>query len=348
MADQNDTPAPSPAAPAAAPAPAAPPPAEAPRGHADTVVVTAENMDQFFAERIAAEQAASGQQPAAAADDPDADADADADDDETDEQRTERRRKPIAERLRELSRQRNAERQRRAQAEQQLEQLRAQPPAAAPAAPAAAEPPAAPAAAAPPPAAAAEDPEPDAAQYTDAFEYARDLAKWQSRVAVREALAARDAEQAQQREQQRAQQVVQTFQQRMQTFRAATADFDAVVGGSVAPTSDHVRNAIIESDNPGPLVYHLARNPQLLAEIQALPPASQARRIGRLEAELAGPPAAAPAPASAPRRAATPPPAPIEPLRGANGAADLPLSPTREYIGTYEQYKRDRLAGRIR
>lgn len=347
MANQNDTPAPSPApaAPAAAPAPAAPPAAEPPRGHADTVVVTAENMDQFFAERIAAEQAASGQQPAAAADDPDADADAD--DDETDEQRTERRRKPIAERLRELSRQRNAERQRRAQIEQQLEQLRAQPPAAAPAPPPAAEPPAAPAAA-PPPAAAAEDPEPDAAQYTDAFEYARDLAKWQSRVAVRDALAARDAEQAQQREQQRAQQVVQTFQQRMQTFRAATVDFDTVVGGSVAPTSDHVRNAIIESDAPGPLVYHLAKNPALLAEIQALPPASQARRIGRLEAELAGPPAAAAAPAPVPRRAATPPPAPIEPLRGANGAADLPLSPSREYLGTYEQYKRDRLAGRIK
>lgn len=338
---------------APAPAPAAPPPAAPePRGHADTVVVTQDNADAFYAERLAEETAnAEGrapQAPATQADEDAALADADAAAAETEAERTERRRKPIAERIGDLTRQRNEERAERERLQAEVDRFKAAaPPPPAPAPPAEPPPPAPAPAPAPAAATPEADPEPDENAYTDAFAYARDLARWESRRAVQEALATERRETAARAEEQRAQQVVQTFQTRMATYRGATSDFDAVVGASVAPTSEHVRSAIIESDDPGPLVYHLAKNPALLAEIQALPPATQARRIGRLEAELSRP-AAAPAPGPAPlRRVATPLPDPIQPVRpGANASGGADLDPNQPM--PYDKYKEARLAGRIK
>lgn len=84
-------------------------------------------------------------------------------------------------------------------------------------------------------------------------------------------------------------------------------DFDTVVG-ELKPTTPFVA-AIMEAENGEDIAYHLGKNPKEAERIAKLPPRSQIREIGKLEAKLLAKPAEPKTPSKAP--------APIAPLTAA-------------------------------
>jgi hypothetical protein len=91
--------------------------------------------------------------------------------------------------------------------------------------------------------------------------------------------------------------------------RAELPDYDGVVGAERIPVSQALAAALVESEHTARLEYHLAKNPERLAELNRLSPRDAARAVGRLEAAIS----------AAGENRATRAPAPLAPLRG--GAA---------------------------
>lgn len=88
--------------------------------------------------------------------------------------------------------------------------------------------------------------------------------------------------------------------------RAELADYDRVVSAARIPVSGALAAALVDSEHTARLEYHLAKNPERLAEMNRLPPREATRAVARLEAAIVG------AEAIRPTRA----PAPLSPLRG--------------------------------
>lgn len=78
----------------------------------------------------------------------------------------------------------------------------------------------------------------------------------------------------------------QTFAERQNAARTVMADYDAVVGGSDTPISNHVGEVIMESEQGPELAYHFAKNPETLIRLNGMSPTQAAREIGRLEASF--------------------------------------------------------------
>lgn len=69
-------------------------------------------------------------------------------------------------------------------------------------------------------------------------------------------------------------------------IRKVVPDFDAVLKQSASwAVSDAVARELAGSDDVAALQYYLAKNPAVLADLNALPAEAVARRIGRIEAE---------------------------------------------------------------
>jgi FtsZ-interacting cell division protein YlmF len=120
-------------------------------------------------------------------------------------------------------------------------------------------------------------PTPD--KYNDYGEYVEALTDWKAEQAV-----------AKRMEQDSSRKVVetrtQTFAERQVAAREVMPDYDAVVGASDTPISNHVGEAIMESDRGPELAYHFAKNPDVLMNLNGMSPTQAAREIGKLEATL--------------------------------------------------------------
>jgi hypothetical protein len=71
--------------------------------------------------------------------------------------------------------------------------------------------------------------------------------------------------------------------------RMSKADPDAVALVAAAtdvPIRNDVRMAVLEQDNSEALAIHFARNPEVLEELNQLPPAAAVSRVGRIAAQL--------------------------------------------------------------
>ena len=79
---------------------------------------------------------------------------------------------------------------------------------------------------------------------------------------------------------------------RDQQARAAEKypDYEEVVGGSDAPITREMSQAIIESDQGAEITYYLAHHPDEAKSIALLSPIRQIAAIGKLEAKLSQPP----------------------------------------------------------
>ena len=184
------------------------------------------------------------------------------------------------------------------------------------------------------------DTEPQPSQFNDAFEYAKALAEF----STEKALAERDRQVAQQREQEAQQKIIQSWAQKVQEAKADLPDFDDLVASSDVVVNNAVRDAILESDVGPQILYHLAENNDLAKRIASLSPNAALREIGRLEAKFdvkvdtkqTGPVVRSKAPA------------PIQPIRGGQGKADIPISADGEFHGSYQAWKAARKSGKIR
>jgi hypothetical protein len=184
------------------------------------------------------------------------------------------------------------------------------------------------------------DQEPQPSQFADAFEYAKALAEF----STEKALAERDRQVEQAREQEAQQKIIQSWAQKVQDAKAELPDFDDLVASSDVVVNNAVRDAILESDVGPRILYHLAENNDLAKKIASLSPNAALREIGRLEAKFeAKPDTKQTAPVVRSKA-----PAPIQPIRGGQGQPDVPMSANGEWHGSYQAWKLARKAGKIR
>jgi len=184
------------------------------------------------------------------------------------------------------------------------------------------------------------DQEPQPSQFNDAFEYAKALAEF----STEKALAERDRQLAQQKEQEAQQKIIQSWAQKVQEAKAELPDFDDLVASSDVVVNNAVRDAILESDVGPKILYHLAENNDLAKKIASLSPNAALREIGKLEAKFeVNPETKQTAPVVRSKA-----PTPIQPIRGGQGKADVPISADGEFHGSYQAWKAARKAGKIR
>jgi hypothetical protein len=184
------------------------------------------------------------------------------------------------------------------------------------------------------------DQEPQPSQFADAFEYAKALAEF----STEKALAERDRQVAQAREQEAQQKIIQSWAQKVQEAKAELPDFDDLVASSDVVVNNAVRDAILESDVGPKILYHLAENNDLAKKIASLSPNAALREIGRLEAKFEAKPETKQTAPVVRSKA----PAPIQPIRGGQGQPDVPMSANGEWHGSYQAWKLARKAGKIR
>jgi TolA-binding protein len=184
------------------------------------------------------------------------------------------------------------------------------------------------------------DQEPQPSQFSDAFEYAKALAEY----STEKALAERDRQVAQAREQEAQQKIIQSWAQKVQEAKAELPDFDDLVASSDVVVNNAVRDAILESDVGPRILYHLAENNDLAKKIAGLSPNAALREIGRLEAKFEVKPETKQTAPVVRSKA----PTPIQPIRGGQGQPDVPMSANGEWHGSYQAWKLARKAGKIR
>jgi len=184
------------------------------------------------------------------------------------------------------------------------------------------------------------DQEPQPSQFSDAFEYAKALAEF----STERALAERDRQVAQAREQEAQQKIIQSWAQKVQEAKAELPDFDDLVASSDVVVNNAVRDAILESDVGPKILYHLAENNDLAKKIASLSPNAALREIGKLEAKFEAKPETKQTAPVVRSKA----PAPIQPIRGGQGQPDVPMSANGEWHGSYQAWKLARKAGKIR
>jgi hypothetical protein len=111
---------------------------------------------------------------------------------------------------------------------------------------------------------------------------------------------------------------------RQEAVKSKLADYDTVVGSSDVPVSEHVRDALLDSEHGPELAYHLARNPSFAADLNNMSATRAALELGRLESQLDNAPAPKPVSKA---------PAPITPLTtGATGRVNLATASMEDYI----------------
>lgn len=190
-------------------------------------------------------------------------------------------------------------------------------------------------------------PKPERSQFVNEAEHEQALIDWSGEKAVRD----KETKDAQER-------MAKAWTERQQAAIAELPDYEQAIGESAnLMVSNEVRDAILESEAGPKLLYHLAKNPALVAELAKDSSTTAVRKIGRLEAKLldakapaADPPAGKTEPAKTAAAAAelSRAPAPITPLKGANAPVEPPIDSRGEFVGTYADWKRLRQEGKIK
>lgn len=184
------------------------------------------------------------------------------------------------------------------------------------------------------------DEKPQPSQFSDAFEYAEALAEYTADKRISE-MKQQEAQAKQAEEQQK---VIQTWAKKVEAAKANLPDFDDIVASSDVVVNDDIRDAILESEVGPQILYHLAENDEAAKRIAGLSPKAALREIGKLEARFEAQPEAEKTAPIVKSKA----PAPIQPLRGSRGVADVPMSTNGEWHGTFAAWKEARKAGKIR
>lgn len=185
-----------------------------------------------------------------------------------------------------------------------------------------------------------EDAEPDPEKYTDAFKYNKDLVQWQFRQEKKEA--------AQAKAQSERDTVIASFRTRQDEFKKITPDYEEKLGISEAKVSPAMEREILESEVAPQLLYHFAEHPEDAERMGNMPLAKMLKEFGRLEDKLAKPKAEVTETKEAkPAAEISRAPAPITPIKGGNGAVEVPINSKGEFTGTPKEWRDLRRAGKI-
>ena len=180
--------------------------------------------------------------------------------------------------------------------------------------------------------------EPQPSDYQDAFEYAKDLAKYEAKRMIQ---AEKQAE-AQAKAQEAQQKVLSTWTERINEAKQELPDYDEMIASSDVVIHDVIRDAILESDVGPRILYHLAENEDFAKKFAGMPLPQALKELGKLESKYTP----SEEKAVAVRKSKAPPP--INPIKGTSGAIDTPINDKGEFTGTIQQWKEMRKSGKIR
>lgn len=124
-----------------------------------------------------------------------------------------------------------------------------------------------------------------------------------------------------------------TYLERAAAAAKSIPDYEATVSTSDVPIAQHVTEELLDSEFGPQIAYHLAKNPELADELNAMSPKAAARKIGRLEAQFADA-AAAPADPDPSETPSDPQPAPTPPAPAAPRVKTTNAPPPPKPLGS--------------
>jgi hypothetical protein len=154
--------------------------------------------------------------------------------------------------------------------------------------------------------------EPKPEDFKTLGEYTRALTKYEVSQAREQGLKAHA--QAQQKAQ--ADERVTTFAQRQDAFKAATPDYEDVIGSTELNVPNVAMQYMVDSDFGPQLAYYIAKHPDEVTRLSKLSPPRMIAELGKLELKFEKKPEAAATPAPAQSANTSRAPAPIQPLDG--------------------------------
>ena len=172
-------------------------------------------------------------------------------------------------------------------------------------------------------------------QFEDAFKYAEALAEYTANLKIQ-----------QMKQETEREKFVKTWSEKVNAVKDELPDFDDMVASSDVVVPNHVRDAIMESEQGAKLLYHLAENPEIAEKISKMPAISALREIGKLEARLETKPQASKETVTPVEKSKAP--EPIKPIRASKGVVDVPMTSDGRWEGSYQAWKQARKAGKIR
>lgn len=195
--------------------------------------------------------------------------------------------------------------------------------------------------------AAEENEKPDKSKYTDAFQYAEDLAVWSAKNALRE----KEESDRRARAEFEASERLNAWNRRLEETKKENPEFIDKVANSTVQVSAEVRDAIMDSDIGPKILLHFAENPEEAEKIGKMTVGKALIMLGKIEAKLTETPKKE-EPKVETKDEVLPEvskaPIPITPLKGASASVDLPINSRGEWTGTHEQYVAARRAGKIK
>lgn len=180
-------------------------------------------------------------------------------------------------------------------------------------------------------------PEPKSKDYTDAFDYAKDLAEWSTNKALKE----RDKQDAAKEQAKEHAKIVDGWKGRIAVVKAELPDYDDMIASSEVKVSDPVRDALIENEHGPRILYDLAADPDLADKLGKMSILRQVVEIGRMAAKY-DKAAEKEEKEEVIIKERPKAPAPITPVKGTRKADSI--NDPGEFQGSYAQYKAQRLA----
>lgn len=133
------------------------------------------------------------------------------------------------------------------------------------------------------------DSKPDPDKFDTYADYTVALTEW----ALEQKEAKKTQEATEKAQKEKAQEIGKKFNERLNSFKEKTEDFDDVVEAGIKAghkLDDSAQHAIIESELSAQLMYELAKNLPELERISKLSPLQQIKELGKIEARLSAPP----------------------------------------------------------
>jgi chromosome segregation ATPase len=187
-----------------------------------------------------------------------------------------------------------------------------------------------------------QDPEPMPEQFTDLGQYREALKEWTADDTRR-----KDSIEAAEKSQiQRNNEVTKLWQDRQAATKATIPDYAETIANSELNVSNQIRDAIVESEIGPQVLYHLAKNPDLVAELNSMPVAKALIKFGKLEDKLT--PASNESKPTLKVVEVSKAPAPISPLKGSTSVTTNGLDAKGEFHGTAEEWRKLRQSGKIK
>jgi hypothetical protein len=183
---------------------------------------------------------------------------------------------------------------------------------------------------------------PDPTKYTDVSEYSKDLEKW-----VKDTTLAESRKEAAERQAKEAQESkLKSWNERNAAAKTAIPDYEATINSSNVALSDQVRDAILDSEVGPQLLYHFAKNPDAAEAISKMTIGKALIHLGKIEAGLSAEKTETKGTKTTIAEISRAP-APITPIKAGTSVSTNKMDSNGEFIGTYEEYKALRRAGRI-